>query len=402
MSQITPMDLNKTLKEVQLKWLEVSIDLKIKEKQAKCKKTKLEYEKLKEAELNLDKKIEEEENKCKTIKLENEKLKELWRKQKALLELNHSLEEHYSGQFPINTKDASIQTDHNLTKYFNNTKKEIENIIIQDEVLENENPDKNPANKNLSTVENEMTNLTFEQESGLELSRHKKIESDQNLQENVNSRQNKNMSTIDETIVDAFYWLDLSSEYEEPEKEFEDPLENANLEAAEKVQDKTHLIGKPMQNRDKPYLCNYEGCQYSSKVRSNLVRHQRTHTGEKPFLCNFEDCNYRAAQKRHLIEHLKTHTGEKPFLCNFEDCNYRAAMKENLKRHARTHTGEKPFLCNFEDCNYRAAVNASLECHKRTHTGEKPFKCTYQDCHFRSATKHNLKSHEKTHTREAV
>ena len=397
MSQITPMDLNKTLKEVQLKWLEVSIDLKIKEKQAKCKKTKLENEKLKEAEQNLDKKIEEEQNKCKTIKSENDKLKELGRKQKALLELNHSLEEHYSGQFPINTKDACIQTDHNLTKYFNNMKKDIGSIIIQDEVLENENPDKNPANKNLSTVENEMTNLTFEQESGLELSRHKKIESDQNLQENVNSRQNKNMSTIDETIVDAFDWLDLSSEFEEPEKEFEDPLENANLEAAEKVQDKTHLFGKPMQNRD---LCNYEGCQYRTKDRTMLVRHERTHTGEKPFLCNFEDCNYRASQKAHLKYHERTHTGEKPFNCDYQDCNYRAAIKTNLENHKRTHTGEKPFKCDYQDCQYKAAQKISLLYHKRSHTGDKPFKCDYEHCHFRSAFKSSLKNHERTHTGE--
>jgi KRAB domain-containing zinc finger protein len=55
-------------------------------------------------------------------------------------------------------------------------------------------------------------------------------------------------------------------------------------------------------DKKKPYRCEHEGCDQAFSQVSNLIRHQRIHTGEKPYVC--DTCNKQFASGSNLKQHL--------------------------------------------------------------------------------------------------
>lgn len=62
---------------------------------------------------------------------------------------------------------------------------------------------------------------------------------------------------------------------------------------------------------------------------------------------------------------LSCPAGEKPFSCNWEGCDKKFARSDELSRHRRTHTGEKKFACPV--CERRFMRSDHLTKHTRRH-----------------------------------
>ena len=62
---------------------------------------------------------------------------------------------------------------------------------------------------------------------------------------------------------------------------------------------------------------------------------------------------------------MLTFSGEKPFKCDFDGCDRRFANSSDRKKHSHVHTSDKPYNCKVRGCDKSYTHPSSLRKHMK-------------------------------------
>ncbi|KAM8788773.1 zinc finger and SCAN domain-containing protein 5A-like [Rhynchonycteris naso] len=170
------------------------------------------------------------------------------------------------------------------------------------------------------------------------------------------------------------------------EGEFSRRLRSSSARVPSAGRPSGHRVGREA-TRQVPHECS--DCRKIFHCKSQLIIHQRSHTGERPFQC--KSCHKSFIQSSDLRVHQRIHTGEKPYRCRL--CPKMFTHDSTRRGHERVHSQEKPFECDV--CHKWFSHRGNLNVHLRIHTGARPYLCLECNKTFRQLG--TFKRHQQTH-----
>ncbi|XP_060036239.1 zinc finger protein ZXDC [Erinaceus europaeus] len=152
---------------------------------------------------------------------------------------------------------------------------------------------------------------------------------------------------------------------------------------------------------ERPYKCDFPGCEKTFITVSALFSHNRAHFREQElFSCSFPGCSKQYDKACRLKIHLRSHTGERPFICDSDSCGWTFTSMSKLLRHKRKHDDDRRFTCPVEGCGKSFTRAEHLKGHSITHLGTKPFACPVEGCCARFSARSSLYIHSKKHLQD--
>nr|XP_042706161.1 zinc finger protein ZXDC [Chrysemys picta bellii] len=152
---------------------------------------------------------------------------------------------------------------------------------------------------------------------------------------------------------------------------------------------------------DRPYRCEFPGCERTFITVSALFSHNRAHFREQEqFSCSFPGCSKQYDKACRLKIHMRSHTGERPFICDSEGCGWSFTSMSKLLRHKRKHEDDRRFTCPVEGCGKSFTRAEHLKGHSITHLGTKPFECPVEGCCAKFSARSSLYIHSKKHLQD--
>jgi hypothetical protein len=105
--------------------------------------------------------------------------------------------------------------------------------------------------------------------------------------------------------------------------------------------------------KEKPFVCDFPGCDQSFFRHSDLSGHQSS-----IHLNKMETCPICLKEVRKLSQHMKSIHEERRFECTFEEngrvCGKKFAFGRELKRHVEiSHCGVRKFACQYCDSSFK-------------------------------------------------
>ncbi|KAG8884948.1 zinc-finger protein [Tulasnella sp. 331] len=160
-----------------------------------------------------------------------------------------------------------------------------------------------------------------------------------------------------------------------------------------------HILTDHVGSGKREYHCHWENCDrngakaFASKQK--ILRHLQA---SSIHLQPLRECGQHFSEAATLQQHMRRHTSEKPFACDFPGCEKTFAVAGALTIHKRTHTGAKPFKCTY--CDKAFTESSNLAKHIRTHTGDKPYICCEAGCNKRFCRPDQLNRHRIVHMKK--